>query len=250
MSISHLLTHAAYAWQAATPKPTPAPGLDAQADVTLSNFWIAVLLFVGSVAVITIALRFAFSYHNKLLGVVKSAVDRGDVSLTIDNSDVATLSAEPAIDGPNAGTPSAKLKYGLIAVDPTLTISWVADKGDPSSGHDATFATRFDSAGSYKVVATYTDSNGQTKTLTRDVKIAAEPTPAATTPGIVLPFVIKNWGRLVIVIFGVGVISALMSTKILDAAAGVGILGTLLGAGAATATSGTSGDKSPSTTDE
>lgn len=63
-------------------------------------------------------------------------------------------------------------------------------------------------------------------------------TATASAPALVIPFVVKNWGRLVIVLFGVGVISALMATKILDAAAGVGILGTLLGAGAVSATTG------------
>ncbi|TFC87450.1 hypothetical protein [Cryobacterium sp. TMT4-31] len=226
----------------ATPTPSPNPGDPTiAANVALSNYYLAILILVAALAVITIALVFAYNYHVQLLKVINSAVKNGQTPKTT-TDDAAIQGAEPAILGPDTGVPSTQLVFALMGV--AGEVSWVADGGLPPSGSGTGFATTFDKAGRYKVSATYFDGDNVTKTLGKDVVIAAAEAPvSASSSGIALPFVIKNWGRLVVVIFGVGVISALMSTKILDAAAGVGILGTLLGVGAVTATSGAGGDK-------
>lgn len=231
--------------RAASPSPSPTSGPGAQADITLSNYFLATLLFSGAIVVIILALAFALIYHKMILRVIRKAAKRGaPVISEVDGVGIQSKVTQPVetkISGPKDGAPSAKLEYTLEGVTAGATVTWVAENGDPSKGEGPTFATRFDKPGSYRVTATATESAGSTKDYPKDVTIAA-PGGTAGSP-IVLPFVIKNWGRLVIVIFGVGVISALMSTKILDAAAGIGILGTLLGVGAAT--SGSSADKPP-----
>ena len=246
MSIPELLIRVSHVTQAATPSPSPTSGPDAKLDVVASNFVIAGFLLGGSILVIAVALGFAFSYHTKLLEVVKFAVKYNGARIGTESSNVAALrsllqSVDSGSDivGPETGAPSKKLQFSLNSTDIVPPISWTTKDGDPQTFEGATFATRFDSVGTHEVTATYTDSTNVSHPFSKNVTITAPaPTPA---PSIVLPFVIKNWGRLVIVIFGVGVISALMSTKILDAAAGIGILGTLLGVGAVTATSGTTG---------
>lgn len=132
--------------------------------------------------------------------------------------------------------------FAVQRVDTAQAVTWRAEGATPSSGSGYSFVTTFNKPGDYEILATFSDSSGTETALQKKVKIGATSSgPAASA--IVLPFVIKNWGRLVIIIFGVGVISAVMAAKILDAAAGIGILGTLLGVGAVTATSGGSGDK-------
>ncbi|MFU8946185.1 hypothetical protein ACLRGF_05555 [Mycetocola zhadangensis] len=196
---------------------------------------------MASVAVIIIALVFAFNYHAKILNVISMAVANGQ-KVEPSSDDAVIQGAETSIFGPEVGVPSAKLEFVVVGVDAGLLVSWIAEGGAPASDEGMSFVTLFEKAGDYKVTATYTDADGSTHSLEKTVAIAA-PAPAPAAAAIALPFVIKNWGRLVIVLFGVGVVSALMSAKILDAAAGVGILGVLLGVGAVTATSGTGGDK-------
>jgi hypothetical protein len=226
----------------ATPEPTPASPTTA-ANVALSNYYLAVLLLGAAVDVIIIALIFAFNYHAKLLTVINAAVTNNGQVVLSHSEKVTPLGPEPTIAGPDTGNPSAALAFATQLVD-ALDITWTAEGGTPDSGTGTGFVTSFDKAGTYMVSAKYTTSEGAPRSLDKKVIIEAPATVgAATATAIVLPFVIQNWGRLVIVVFGAGVIAALMSTGILDAAAGIGLLGALLGVGAVTATWGADGDK-------
>ena len=70
------------------------------------------------------------------------------------------------------------------------------------------------------------------------VVIPAPVSPPPETPataGLVLPFVMRNWSRFVVVVFGTGVVAALMFAGVITAQGGIGLLGPLLGVGAVTA---------------
>lgn len=225
---------------AADPTPSPTPDVGGALTMSGAGVLLAVVFFLGSIAVIAIALAFAFQYHAKLLDVINTAAKSNSVRIGSESSTVGALAGTPQIEGPEAGAPSAKLEYSLAGVDPGTTISWTAVGGDPASGNGAGFATRFDSAGTHEVSVEYSDAQNVTQSLTKNVVIAEK---VSGPPTIVLPFVIKNWGRLVVVILGVGTVAALMALRIIGAEAGVAILGSLLGFGVATATSGTTGGK-------
>lgn len=221
--------------------PTPPPGIPTEAaNVAVSNYWLAILLLLASVVVILIALVFAYTYHARVLTVIALAVNRG-ATVKSDSDDVVAQSRDTEIVGPNAGIPSESQVLTVTAPE-GADVTWLAEGGDPNVATGAIFVTRFHKAGRYRVAATIAGSNGGASTLSKDIIIGA-PAGASAAPSIGLPFVMKNWGRLVVVLFGVGVISALMAATILDAAAGIGILGALLGVGAVTATSGTSDDQ-------
>ena len=228
---------------APAPSPTSVDPTTATVNVALSNYFLALGLLVAAVVVIIIALGFALLYHARLLSTITAAVKTNREHLGTTSDDVTkSLDLAPSIVGPDEGSEAGELVFAVRRVDTAQAVTWKAEGATPSSGSGYSFVTTFNKPGDYEIHATLTDSSGTETALQKKVKIGATSSgPAASA--IVLPFVIKNWGRLVIIIFGVGVISALMATKILDAAAGIGILGTLLGVGAVTATSGGSGDK-------
>ena len=225
-----------------TPEPTPVDPTSA-ANVPLSEFYLAAvmgpLVLIASIVVVAIALRFAYRYHSKLLDVVKTAVLHGQVVGASNDDSVHGASAQssaPEIVGPSAGAPSEKLAFVVNRLDPTIPIDWTAETGTPSSISGPNFVTSFAEAKTHTVLASYTDAQNRSHELRKEVTVGVSAPSASPAAPITLPFVVKNWGRLVIVTFGVGIVAMLMVTRILDPAAGVGVLGTLLGVGAASAT--------------
>lgn len=226
------------------PTPTPSDPASTAANIALSNYYLAIILIAAAILVIVIALAFALLYHFKALDVITSAVKKGAPLATLPSEEVTTQSrGGPVIVGPGAGDVSEDLAFAVQNAPDGADISWIAEKATTSSGQGSAFVTSFAKAGQYRVTARV----GDTGEVTKEVTIGG--TPAASTPSapIVIPFVVKNWGRLVIVLFGVGVISALMATRTLSAEAGIGILGALLGVGATAGSSGGSSSDGAST---
>jgi hypothetical protein len=224
-----------------TPEPTNTPFDPAAtvANAALSNYYMAIGILIAAIVVIVIALGFALLYHRRALEVIAVAVARGQGVSTESDEVAKGLSTDARIKGPKTGMPNEELLFGLAGVESDKTVNWRADKATPSSQGGATFTTTFEKAGEYTIEATV---EGLPDAVKHSITIGAATTAAAPTP-VVIPFVLKNWGRLVIVLFGVGVIAALMSTRIVSAEAGIGILGALLGAGAtAVATGAAPGD--------
>jgi hypothetical protein len=220
----------------ATPTPTPFDPAATAANVALSNYYLAIILIVAAIVVIVIALGFAWIYHRKALEVIMSAVSRGAQVGSPADGGATTLGNGPRIVGPSSATPSEEVFFGLADVDASKTVAWTAEGGSPSAGGEHTFTTMFAAEGEYIVEVQIV---GEPQPLTRTVTVG---TPAGSAPApIAIPFVLKNWGRLVIVLFGVGVIAALMATAVISAEAGIGILGALLGVGATAAASGGGG---------
>ena len=234
----------------ADPSPSPTPGGSGAVDVALSDYYLAVGLLVSAIVVIVLALVFAWLYHRDALRVIeKLATTEGAPPVTIDSGGAVErgIGVGPAIVGGGSGQKEAPLMFTVEHLGDGATVAWEVSGAtiDEIDGGRTILAT-FAAEGDYEVRATVTEADGTEVPLaSKRVKIAAPPVAAASAPAIAIPFVVKNWGRLVIVLFGVGVISALMATRILDAAAGIGILGTLLGAGAVSATTG--GSAEPST---
>lgn len=222
-----------------TPEPssTPFDPASTAVNIALSNYYMAIIFVVAAILVIVVALVFAHLYHRRALNVIATAVRKGQTVATTSDEVARGLGDDARIKGPTSGAPNEELLFGLVGVESGKTINWGAVGATPSSQGGDTFTTTFTKAGRYTVKATV---EGLTESLTREVIIGTATGNAASTP-VTIPFVLKNWGRLVIVLFGVGVIAALMSTRIISAEAGIGILGALLGVGAtAVATAGTS----------
>lgn len=219
-----------------TPEPTNTPFDPAatSANIALSNYYMAIILLVAAIAVIVIALAFAFLYHRRALEVIRGAVAKGQNVKTESSEIVKGLGADARIKGPKTGAPGEELLFGLAGVDSGKTVNWHAKMASPPSQGGQTFTTTFPKAGEYTVEATI---EGFPDPLQRTVTIGAAAATSAPVP-VVIPFVLKNWGRLVIVVFGVGVIAALMAMRVVSAEAGIGILGALLGVGATTVAAG------------
>lgn len=232
-----------------SPGPTPFDPASTAANVALSNYYLAILLLCAAVGVIALALGFAWAYHREVLRVVHGAVTGPNPApLGTTNDEVGVQSSEAEIVGPDRAEKAAELVFTVRNVASAANVTWVAEGSTTSSHSGSTLVTTFTADGEYKVEATYpeqVDGSTETRTLTKAVIIGPHPAASAAAnsqgPPIAIPFVVKNWGRLVVVLFGVGVIAALMATRVLESAAGVGILGTLLGAGAVAATGGGTG---------
>ncbi|WP_141932406.1 PKD domain-containing protein [Microbacterium sp. SLBN-146] len=190
---------------------------------------------MAAITVIVIALGFAWIYHRKALQIIMSAVSRGAILGSPVNEDVGARGVGPRVVGPSCGKPSEEFFFVLIGVDASTAVKWTAADGSPSSGDEQTFTTKFAAGGDHTVQVAI---DGVAEPLTKTVTVGAASGSGAP---IAIPFVLKNWGRLVIVLFGVGVIAALMVTKTISAEAGIGILGALLGVGATAAAAGGAG---------
>lgn len=232
---------------AAEPSPGPTPADPAAVDVALSNYYLAVGLLVSAIVVIILALAFAWLYHRDALRVIeKLATTEGGPPVGIDSGAAVERGVRvgPAIVGGSTGQKDTALMFTVENLPDDATVAWDVEGAtiERIDGGRTILAT-FAADGSHKVAATVTQADGNRIELeAKEVEIGPKPGAAASAPPIVIPFVVKNWGRLVIVLFGVGVISALMASQILDAAAGIGILGALLGAGAVSATTGGSSE--------
>lgn len=236
---------------ATTPTPSPTPSAPALTATQAAGFNLALFVLVASVLVVVLALGFALLYHEKLLRVIRMAVKAGQpvataVKPVVEQSSTpesGTRSAiTPYIVGPRTGEPEAEMAFVVRGDADDSTVSWTAEGADPNSAEKQSFVTAFAKAGNYVVVANLKDSAGSvTHRIEYIVSVGAAESERKKSPSgvaaITLPFVISNWGRLVIVIFGVGVVGALMASAVIQEATGIGILGTLLGVGAAAAMS-------------
>ncbi|MEV5071246.1 hypothetical protein MRBLMI12_002873 [Microbacterium sp. LMI12-1-1.1] len=229
------------------PSSTPGDPATGAVDVALSNYYLAIGLLLGAIVVIVLALVFAWLYHRDALRTIeKLATTPGAPPVAIDSGAAVErgIHVGPAIIGSNVAHKDTAVMFTVEDLADGATVSWDVQGAtiEEIDGGRTILAT-FAEDGTYKVRATVTDAGGtETELEPKQVTIQPPVAASAPAPALVIPFVVKNWGRLVIVLFGVGVISALMATKILDAAAGVGILGTLLGAGAVSATTGGTAD--------
>lgn len=202
-----------------------------------------------SLLVIVVALFFISAYHRRLLRIISWAVRHGAPVGTSSElvagrapqvagqglgADAAPFGVTSDVDGSEA-TPGQDVTFSAIGGDPAkdrATISWSSEGGKPANGTGATFVTRAPTSGKLTVLATW-DSETP---VTHSVTVGTVSAPGSDGPaGIVLPFAIRGWGGFVVTVLGIGVVVALMFAKVISESAGVGILGTLLGLGAASA---------------
>ncbi len=207
-------------------------GFDSSEVLAAGVFVLAAIIVIG------IGLLFSHRYHERLLQSIDAAIRLGKVD-TIATSNDSSLDATRTRGAPQIGvTGPTTVEVGQTAVyeavgasDPNA-VSWSIEGGDatPSVGQGASIGVAFSKTGS--AVVTAAQEGSTSAPLSVDV-IAS--TKVGGREGIVLPFVIKNWARFVVVIFGVGAIAALMALGVVSAEGGIGVLGVLLGVGGATA---------------
>jgi hypothetical protein len=190
---------------------------------------------VAAVVVIAIGLVFARQYHERLLATIDLAVERGQagpISTTNESALTETRTRGGAVlgvTGPATVEVGQRATFEATGADEAGDVTWSVEGGGavPSSGRGTTFDVTFSMPGRAELTVARTDG----LTATAPVEVVAA--PRAEGEGVVLPFVIRNWARLVVVIFGVGAISALMALGVLSAEGGIGVLGALLGIGGA-----------------
>ena len=203
----------------------------------------AILILLLAILVIAIALFFAYKYHKRVLKSVDAAVRGGhgdQVDVSNDDVGVQALSRVAtdsgiAISGPAQAVVGEKVKFSSTGVEAGDTVSWTVEgtaAADPASASTTEFETKFTKAGSATVTIAVA---GKADVAPLTVTVVANETAAAR---ITLPFVVRNWGRLVVVLFGAGLVACLMVLNVISGEGGIGLLGALFGVGAATATHG------------
>lgn len=221
-----------------------AGGSDSPIDT--SRVVVAAVFIVAAIAVIAIGLYFAYGYHQRLLRSIDTAVQYGATG-PISTSNEDSLAPRPrsmsvvGATGPPSVEVGQNVTYEATGTTEPSTVTWSIEGGGPtpSGGQGASISVTFSQAGT--AVVTPTQEGLESVPLT--VTVVARPA-ASSREGVVLPFVIRNWARFVVVIFGVGAISALMALSVISAEGGIGLLGALLGIGGAAANS--DGDSKPS----
>lgn len=234
----------------------PATGINSTTGLSHNYLLAYFFAFIPGIIVLFL-LIFLYFYHAKILKVIEKAVLKGTVRpitttessiITQGDASTKTQSVAPdsgppvAMSGPAFAQIGRELVYELTGITDPTGVIWTAEKGEPSiTENKLVFRTEFKTAEKHTVSVEYTSAS-QTATLTREVIITGADN---AIPTVSLPFVVRNWGRLVVMIFGLGTIASLMAAGALDSVAGVGILGTLLGVGAVISTSGSSGEEKP-----
>lgn len=205
----------------------------------------AMIILGVSVLVIGMALYFAYRYHRRLLETLERLTRGGSADghtgqvLLIQNDDAMVQEFDPEqpleVTGPDTVDVGQTVTYEVRKAHDLTRISWtvVGAGAKPASGSGATITLKFASAGDAKVVATEADPGGGETRSSVPRKVAVNEPAPESAQGIVLPFVIKNWGRLVVTLLGIGVIAAMMTMGVIQSEAGIAVLGTLLGVGAA-----------------
>lgn len=196
------------------------------------------LAVLGAALLVVVAgLIFALIYHSRLLKTVDKAIDAGQRIGTKsepahDGVGAQAAPGEIGVDGPAEVESGASATFTAVGYATATAVSWTVDGGgaEPSEGDGREINVKFGSAGT--AIVTASESGRQSKPLNVSVK---DP-PKKLPEGIVLPFAVANWGRLLVVCLGVGIVGALMVWDVISAAAGMGPLGALLGVGAASAT--------------
>lgn len=225
---------------AATSTPTPA-ATAIKPDPTLP-----IVFLVASIIVIAAALFFAWRYHKLLIAFMEKALGQGQVfepssTPALRNLLTAKTTAfTHAIVGTSSTTPGQEL---VFAIRPTLNsangkpavVAWSIDDKPVQGFTDCSFTYTFKIPGEFKVKA---ESDGA---AVSPFTVAVKEAASSARP--TLPFAIENWGRLIIVLFGLGVVGALMAIGVLSTDAGAGLLGAMLGIGAATAATGSGKEK-------
>jgi hypothetical protein len=194
----------------------------------------AIVILALTLLVIVLALGFSLIYHHRLLRSVDRAVAKGVVK-SVTNVDVgggAEVSRDSGITiaGPAEVTAGEAVTYRVEGGTSDLT--WTIEGGgaQPATGAGGEFTTTFQTPGTATIGVDFTGVTGQ-----KAVTVKAPPAAAPAASGIVLPFAIRNWGRLVVVLLGIGIVAALMTLDVISAEGGIGLLGALLGVGAASA---------------
>jgi hypothetical protein len=198
----------------------------------------AIFILGLTCVVIALCLWFVFRYHQQLLATIDKAVARGAAGpISAEDHGVGVQSREVAggvkITGPSTVTTGAQAMFTADGLSGGETLSWTVDGdvgADPAAGGDQTFTTTFAKAGTATVAL---DLVGGTAPPPLTVTVTAPAVDGAK--GVVLPFVVRNWGRLVVVLFGAGLVGSLMVLGVIGSEGGVALLGALLGVGAATA---------------
>gem|GEM_PF-3085954 len=185
-------------------------------------------LLAASVLVVIAGLWFAYLYHARLLQTIDLAVEGGQLIRSENGPAIAqSPDGKVGVSGPTEATPGATVTFKAIGYDDSSKVSWAVEGGkpEPSIGTGSTLEVTFREAGTATVTATVGKESAPHK-----VTVSG---PRKELTGIVLPFAIQNWGRLVVTTLGVGVVSALMAWDVISAEGGIGLLGALLGIGAA-----------------
>lgn len=238
------------------PSPTPSPSESAAAGDAALSAWSAALplsVLLATLLVIGAGLYFAWRYHQKLLDVIDAELKRpGSPRTTTANASAFSQGGgapgSELLGGEALATPSIQYPESMVVgregTFVVLTtpedadknrVVWTASGGAvPDTGKGSRFACSVDKAGTVTVTATAQDESDTPvgEPWSRTYTVQQAPAPAGGG-GIVLPFVIGNWGRFVVTVFGLGLIVVLMLTGRVSEAAGIGVLGTLLGVGAA-----------------
>ncbi len=228
----------------ATDAAADAAGTTTTTTTTTTGYHPVPAIFILGITcvVIGICLWFVFRYHQQLLATIDHAVKAGAAGpISAEDHGVGVQSREVTdggvtITGPSTAVSGEEVTFTADGLTGGETLAWTVsgDVGaDPAAGGDATFTTRFATAGTATVAL---DLVGGTAPAPLTVTVTA-PASAPTTgaKGVVLPFVVRNWGRLVVVLFGAGLVGCLMALGVIGSEGGVALLGALLGVGAATA---------------
>lgn len=249
---------------------------------TKSQAILAFVSFGTAVLVIVIGLVFSFQYHKHLMALMRFAIKKG-LSVGSTDVPAVEGAATPATGGTVASQDSVavqgledgikvlvpeKLEVGKRAVFKVVhlpgngngeAVTWQIVRKD-AVGPALTWTGRefehsFSEAGACTLTVTAAEEN--VEPYSADLNVAEPAAPAkpsdeaSTTPSAVARagaslqalFSMRNWARFVIVIFGVGAVSALLFGKIITSEGGIGLLGALLGVGATSAP-----DPAPGTT--
>lgn len=215
------------------------------------HLWPAMAILGVALLVICAALWFAYAYHRRVLETLERlgkgqpvTTDPGSaLGASAGQAGVLARTADDplAVTGPDAAVVGQAVTFEAVNAGDPSSLSWTVEGASPkpSLGSGASITLGFGAAGSAAVVATEPGADGAPPRFSQPwtVTVTAPAPASAAAPGIVLPFVIKNWGRLVVTLLGIGVIAAMMTMGVIESDAGIAVLGTLLGVGAASAQS-------------
>ncbi|GAA4375753.1 hypothetical protein [Paeniglutamicibacter cryotolerans] len=229
-----MLVPGASASAATTPATPEVPG-------SAPNAILPVVFLGASMIVIAAALYFALRYHKLLIDFMGSALKQGT---TYAAEPVAATPRElmpghaddpvPRIIGASACTPGQEMVFTISppirdSTGDPQQVTWSVDDKEVAGFSEGYLKYTFKKSGTSVVQA---EADGA---AIAPFAVHVEPVKSARPS---LPFAIENWGRMVVLLFGLGIVGALMAISVLSTDAGAGLLGAMLGLGAASAGSG------------
>ena len=233
--VTYLLVSVSLAAAAET-DPAASPNQGSDYHPGMATLFLALALLA-----IALGLLFSYGYHTKLLAAIPKimVVAGGTKVSTSDNETMATaMGGDLQVEAPSKVAKNSKAAFkALNSQGRQVTWEAAGASPEPVSGTGLTFDVTFKAAGPATVTA-----KADTASYAVAFEVVEEATPVG---GIILPFAIRNWGRFVVTVLGVGVIAALMALGIVSAEGGIGILGALLGVGAASATADPAAEPKP-----